>query len=465
MMISSSLFVVKLSALAVLCGWNAAMAFAPSTTVRRGALRQRAASASSSSSGLFAWGLKKGPMVFSAAAAAAATKDIKIKNKKKSHNAWDDVLGDLPEGLRQTLMTNASEKFSKRFWIVDNSGSMAVWDGHTALDHDLEHTYQRWDELQETVNCHAQLSAALGAPTDFVFLNPPQQHASDAANNRKSFLGGWNHSSKKKEVQQSFRVGYSGNRRLGRDCDNAQKILAKNKPAGMTALHTRILEIRKEIVQMLPQLQADGMKVAIVIVTDGSNNGDLASKSGAAAERNQELVQALASLEGLPVSVVVRLCTDAGDIVDFYNDLDAGKGLGVECDIENDGDCDSGLHIDIDVLDDHQAEAMEVYRHNPWLNYALILHRMREMGQYHELFNALDERSFTREEIRDFCVLLFGDKAQEAFGPKKNLQEADEWASFAEKVADLQQNEKMHRNPRTNGMAPWINTDELAWVD
>ena len=79
---------------------------------------------------------------------------------------------------------------------------------------------------------------------------------------------------------------------------------------------------------------------------------------------NQEILDALESLQGLPVFVVIRLCTDYGPIVDFYNGLD------------------ERLDLNLDVLDDHLAEANEVYEYNPWLNYPLILHRMREMGQY-----------------------------------------------------------------------------------
>ena len=80
---------------------------------------------------------------------------------------------NVPFGLRQTLLTNARQTVAKRFWVVDNSGSMALWDGHqVAADHGDHATTSctRWSEVSETVNCHAQLSAALGAPTDFRLL-------------------------------------------------------------------------------------------------------------------------------------------------------------------------------------------------------------------------------------------------------------------------------------------------------
>ena len=322
--------------------------------------------------------------------------------------AVDDLC--LPKGLRNTLLTN-TDAFSKRIWIVDNSGSMSMLDGHQVIQKDSDCT--RWNELQETVACHAQLNAALGAPTDFHLLNPPQN-------------GG----------PQSFRVGYG--RHSVKDSKRAQSIMLRNKPKGKTPLVESVAKIRSEVVRMLPQLKSDGTKVAIVIVTDGCNHNT--QTAGLAEEDiNQELLQALESLEGLPVSVVVRLCTDYGPLVDFYNGLD------------------SRLEMSFDVLDDHLAEATQVCQHNPWLNYALILHRMREMGQYNPLFDLLDERPLSKDEIREFCALAFG---------KDDLINPDEdWACFVSQIDQLQQDESMHWNPRTNEAATWIDVEELELVN
>jgi hypothetical protein len=348
-----------------------------------------------------------------------------------------EALGDLgiPVGLRQTLLSNAQNSFSKRIWIVDNSGSMNMLDGHQILEKNSKGNQNkrkdctRWAELQETVQCHAQLSAALGVPTDFRLLNPPKN-------------GG----------PQTFEVGYAaepgglaflrrGRRsqkaRAFRDCERAQSIMSRNKPTGGTSLHKSIQEIRSEIVQMLPQLKADGMKVAIVIATDGCNH-DLSNPAsfGQEAAMNQDLLQALESLQGLPVWVVVHLCTDYGNIIDYYNGLD------------------EKLDLELDVLDDYVAEAEEVYEHNKWLNYALILHRMREMGQCDKLFDLLDERAFTKNEIRDFCVLLFG---------REDLPDPhSDWVGFLDEIDRLQKKEKLHWNPHKKEITPWIDTAELA---
>merc|ERR1712157_161158 len=102
----------------------------------------------------------------------------------------------------------------------------------------------------------------------------------------------------------------------------------------------------------------------------------------------QEFKDCLRSLEGLPVWIVVRLCTDEDSVVEFYNDLD------------------SELELSLEVLDDFTGEAEEVYEFNKWLNYALPLHRIREMGFSHKLFDLLDERALSKSELMEFFVLI-----------------------------------------------------------
>ena len=189
---------------------------------------------------------------------------------------------------------------------------------------------------------------------------------------------------------------------------------------------------------MLPQLEETGRKVAIVIATDGSNHSkDNVGSSVQEAERNQDLLAAIKSLQGLPVTVVLRLCTDYGPLIGFYTVLD-------ECLSE------MRFGVDIDVIDDHESEAEEVHRQNPWLNYNLLLHRVREMGQEHALFDLLDERPFSRLEIREFCTLLFG------------VQEwPDDWKEFLRAIQVIQELEKKQINPRTQKHEPWIDTGRL----
>merc|ERR1712038_178320 len=79
-------------------------------------------------------------------------------------------------------------------------------------------------------------------------------------------------------------------------------------------------------------------------------------------------------------------------IVNFYNDLD------------------KQLELSIEVLDNYTDEATEMHDSNPWLNYTLQLHRMREMGFQKRLFDVLDERPLTLAELEEFCLMLFGEE-------------------------------------------------------
>eukprot|EP00797_Seminavis_robusta_P000127 Sro100_g051160.2 (216) ;mRNA; r:29094-29741 len=202
---------------------------------------------------------------------------------------------------------------------------------------------------------------------------------------------------------------------------------------------------------MLPQLQAEGSKVSIIIATDGCNhNLDNVGSSMTEEERNQEIIQALESLQDLPVSVVIRLCTDYKPLVDFYNSLDERF------------DWD----LTVDVLDDHKAEAVEVNGHNPWINYALLLHRIREMGHYHPVLDLLDERPLTPREVRDFARLLYGTYRFSS----TSLDDGEEDGDFAwsirllEEISDIQQHveTRKHWNPRTNDKEPLIDIKQLA---
>lgn len=162
---------------------------------------------------------------------------------------------------------------------------------------------------------------------------------------------------------------------------------------------------------MANDLRKAGERVVIVIATDGLPTDT----------NKQGFVETLRLLEGLPVWVVIRLCTDEDDVVSFYNDLDGQ------------------LELSIEVLDDFCGEAQEVYGENPWLNYALPLHRLREMGYHDRVFDMLDERALTNTELRDFCALLFGEENIDGM-PDPSL----DWEGFISDVERLVKREREH---------------------
>eukprot|EP01083_Nonionella_stella_P082161 226762_1 len=211
------------------------------------------------------------------------------------------------------------------------------------------------------------MSALLEAPTSFRLLNNPG-------------IGGGPNS-------QQFDIAQMGKEHIPTEVANANDIMTRTRPGGVTPLTQHILEIHATISSLKPELDAAGKRVAVVIATDGLPT----DAYGTGHQTSQdEFVQSLRMLEGLPVWLVIRLCTDDDEVVNFYNGLD------------------DQLELSMDVLDDFVGEAQEVYEHNKWLNYALPLHRMREMGYHDRVFDMLDERTLTKGELRDFCRLLFG---------------------------------------------------------
>merc|ERR1712194_617106 len=276
----------------------------------------------------------------------------------------------LAHSLAQTIQT-----FPLRIWVVDNSGSMGAVDGHRFVEtknkRDLKvASCSRWNEIRDCIEYHAQMAAALEAPTTFRMLNDP----SCGPNSQQFGI-----------AQTSLDSGV-----LQEELDRAITIMKTAQPGGVTPLIQHIQEIRQSVAELEPQLRADGCRVAIILATDGLPT-DERGHGGAAIQ--QQFLEALRGLEGLPVWVVVRLCTDEEKVVEFYNDLDGQ------------------LELSMEVLDDFIAEASEVHEHNPWLNYALPIHRLREMGYHHRIFDMMDERPFTHEELREYCSLLLIDKS------------------------------------------------------
>ena len=176
------------------------------------------------------------------------------------------------------------------------------------------------------------------------------------------------------------------------------------------------------------------IKVAVVIATDGLPTDDQGNGGN---EIMQEFVRALRSLEGLPIWLVIRLCTDEDEVTEFYNKLD---GM---------------LELSLEVLDDFNGESAEVAKCNPWLNYALSMHRCRELGYHDRLFDLIDERPLTKGELRDFCVLLFGTQYDLIPDP------LSQWADFLKYVQKALSKEKNQWDPSSKKEKPWISLKKL----
>ena len=317
-------------------------------------------------------------------------------------------------GLAIALHTNAM-MFHSRIWIVDNSGSMEVGDGHrivlTSDRRTVAQDVSRWEELQDTVAYHAEMAALLHSPTWFKLLNHPGPGFQ----------------------RQDFSVGIPGSN-ADDDIRNGRTLMLRAKPIGTTPLVEHVWSIQKHIHKMTPQLRRAGQRVVVVVATDGlptDNDGYIGDDVDA------EFLSALKALEGLPVWVVIRLCTDEEKVTHFYNELD------------------QKLDLSLEVLDDFLGEAREVHRYNKWLNYCLPLHRCRELGYHNRVFDFLDERPLTKGELRDFCCILFGTRFENT--PDPNI----EWRDFLQFVQEKLALEDEQFNPLVKRKGPWINIKVL----
>ena len=123
------------------------------------------------------------------------------------------------------------------------------------------------------------------------------------------------------------------------------------------------------------ELRANGQKACVIIATDGeSSDGNIA--------------EAMAPLKNLPVWVVVRLCTDEENIVQYWNNID------------------EQLELSMDVLDDFPGEAQEVHAKNPWLTYGEPIQRLREFGIAIKELDLLDEAALSPDQVRQVCKIM-----------------------------------------------------------
>merc|ERR1711972_555953 len=160
--------------------------------------------------------------------------------------------------------------------------------------------------------------------------------------------------------------------------NSLRKMLQNSGPGGRTPLGARVREIGARLSAQKEHLADHGQKVYLVLVTDGRPDDD--------SEFMRELRHVM---NNLPVMVVVRLCTNEDPVVDYYNQVE------------------EDLELPLEVIDDAEGEATEIAKQgNGWFAYTLALHRIREGGTLIKIFDLLDERPLTIQEIALFAHLL-----------------------------------------------------------
>lgn len=238
----------------------------------------------------------------------------------------------------------------------------------------------RWKELQSTLEYHCELAGLISAQTIFRFLNDPGQ---------------W---------PQEFSIEHPSH--VAEGIQTVQNV----QPAGVTPLTSHLYNIHDRIADISAMLRGNGQRAVVVIATDGLPSDNMGKSNDTT--RN-EFIEGLRKLQSLPVWIVFRLCTDDDAVVDFYNELDRI------------------LEAPLEVIDDFFGESEEIHECNKWLNYTLPLHRCREMGYQHRIFDLLDERLLNKDELVEFLKVIFGQAMDGCPDIHENYKEFE---SFVERL-------------------------------
>ena len=139
------------------------------------------------------------------------------------------------------------------------------------------------------------------------------------------------------------------------------------------------------------------------------------------------------------IFLVINLCTDDEDIIDYYNDLD--KTIGNEL---------SGM----DVIDDLETEQKEVMcAGNNFITYSNEIHICRMAGCYSIISDLLDEESLKLFYINKLC--------KELVGCPKDLPH---WENRVEYIQQLNSLNKNVYNLHLEKFTPLLYTSKIDWM-
>lgn len=315
-------------------------------------------------------------------------------------------------GLIQSMMQQQGGR--KILWLIDNSGSMQTRDAHRTWGNSQSQLQlldcSRWEEVQDCLYFQMDMAAILQMHSTFTMVNDLGKTFGPST----FVIGGHTNS--------------TTNTNLGMEVQTAKTILSRAYPTGATPLTKHVQQLQ----QLQQQQQWLKGKTTIVLITDGLPSDDYGNEGYVI---TQKFINALKGFQHHGIYLVIRLCTDDDAVVDFYNGLDAQL-----------------TDVTVDVLDDYYGEAVEVYLRNPWLNYALPLHRYRESGFYNPILDSIDERSLTLPEIHSLCTLLFATP----------IPHPTNLSTFCNAIHTIMnQQETLQWNPIHKRTLPWIDLQRL----
>jgi len=347
---------------------------------------------------------------------------------------------DFPNGLAKQMCRSLLD-FPLRIWLVDNSDSMNTMDG-LCFVHGKSRAKQmlscsRWKELKETVRYHAELAMDLGAPTLFRFITDPALANPKIPKDKKQMMGICISEVEKKNHEREWVMtglkeddDFQWEDFAHSDFEALTEVLDQVKPRYTTPLAENVRIIKKQIERLHLSLIDNRQRVCVIIATDGIP------------EDISDFQDAIIELHELPVWVVIRLCTSHDAVLHFWTSFDLD------------------LEFDLDVIDDFKSEAEEVLSCNPWLTYVEPVHRAREWGYSHRIFDLLDEVSFEEDLMAEYCSTIFGVSVHDL------KPEGDEswWLNFYYDIVSLLEREKKYYDPLSSSYKKLINTHTLGDV-
>lgn len=158
------------------------------------------------------------------------------------------------------------------------------------------------------------------------------------------------------------------------DLTNAMAQLSID-PTGQTPLCRQLSDVIEQLRDLERELRATNKIALLLIMTDcESSDGNI--------------IDVLKLLEGLPLQIIIRICSDEREITEYWQNINAQ------------------LDLDISVLGQVKTEALIISENNNWLTYAEPLHRLREFGVMVPAINYLDLRQLSKQEIRTIAQIL-----------------------------------------------------------
>jgi len=314
----------------------------------------------------------------------------------------------------------------KRYWLVSNSTCMRLNDSAILAVRDCYYKFfcfesrhydyafpircSRWSEIKDCVLFHTELSTHLELPTMIRFLNQPDEEEND---------------------HLECTIDHNDN-----DLHNVVKLF-DTMPFGSTPIAKSLEYIRREIEILEPELVQNNRKVVVLIAIDDTPT-DEAGFGGK--NRIKDFLKLFREINKLPVNFVFRLSCRKKSVVSFYTQLD----------------CEFGK--DVEILNSFIDEANIVYKYNPWINYTLPFHTLRELGLafHNEVVNLIDEKELECPEMVQFCSLILGpDVIQNAPVP------TSDWNGFLSFIKSAVSKERLKWNPVLEKSMPLIDIEKI----